>query len=246
GPNSSSQGLFLIENIPVEIDIQSSAALAGHSLILSAYKPAGQGMSQPELIGQSRIILTGLPGQLGLVIAVPEPVTRDLDFVVIDGVIVDRNNQEIMVARQEQFYRGRDSAQLEMIQPDRIAPPPTGQSPSATFQQLEGKVYLPKNAPSLMRGASMTVELIETETLPDGSRVENILGQSFVDIDQENSPFKFKMDYSLPLSSSGAPRYLRAVITDWAGRSVYETLAGEPYLANVDSYRLDLQPSPMP
>jgi len=118
-------------------------------------------MTAPELIGQSRISLTGMPNNLGMAVFVPEPVTRDLDFAVVNGVVLDPNGNEIMVARQEEFYRGRGSVELDIITPGagQTGTPST----PVELEKLKGKAYLPKNAPDLTRGASMTVELVEID-----------------------------------------------------------------------------------
>lgn len=242
-----SHGYSLVETIPVNVNIETLRDLGGYSLVLNAYKPVQPGMKQPELIGQTRILLTGMPKDFGMAIMVPDSVTRDLDFAVINGAVLDINNQEILVSRQEEFYRGRGSVNLEMIEPGS-----SGQSSSTStppnMVELKGKAYLPSNAPELTRGASMTVELVEIDRngLAGGGVSETIISQTFVDLDKEKSPFKFKLEYPDTTSSSGTEIILRAYVMDWAGRRLYEDFRGQSFRGKDDDYKIDLAPPYQP
>ena len=239
-----------IETIPVNVDMQSLRSMAGHSVIINVYKPVQPGMKRPQLIGQTRMLLTGLPENLGLVVAVPEPVTRDLDFVVVNGVVVDEYDQEVLSSRQDEFYKGRGDVRLDFINPSNMGQPLPGQNtantPAGKVETLKGKVSLPSNSPELVRGASMTVELVELDASGlAGGAGETIIGQTFVDLDQEKSPFKFKLDYVTP-AASNRTRVLRAQITDWAGRRIYETYRSENFRGDDDDYRLAAEPARQP
>ncbi len=243
-PRRAPHAQSLIETIPVNIDMQSLRSMQNHSIIINVYKPVQPGMTRPQLIGQSRMILTGMPDSLGLVVAVPETVTRDLDFVVVNAAVLDEQDQEVLISRQDEFYKGRGTVHLDLITPGNAAatPPQNG----AKVEQIEGKADLPRNAPDLMRGASMTVELVELDASGlAGGPGEVIMGQTFVDLDKEKAPFKFKLDYVAP-PANGRVRVIRAYITDWAGRRLYETLRGEPFRGEDDNYRIDLEPAPLP
>lgn len=240
----------LIDTIPVNVDIESLRALDGHSLVINAYAPAKAGMTQPLLIGQTRLLLNGLPHNLGLVIAVPEPITRDLDFAVINAVIIDDQNQEIMFSERDEFYRGKNAIQLRMSAPNaqgqNQTTPQGGQPPIGHVETLKGKVDLPSNAPSMMRGASLTVELVEIDQsgLAGAPPNETILGQTFIDIDQEKAPYKFTLDHMKSAPTAGKTLILRAYITDWAGRRIYQTVGGEPYRGEDNDYRVSLAATP--
>lgn len=242
-----SHGYSVVETIPVNVNIETLRDLGGYSLVLNAYRPVQPGMKQPELIGQTRILLTGMPKDFGMAIMVPDPVTRDLDFAVINGAVLDINNQEILVSRQEEFYRGRGSVNLEMIEPGS-----SGQSSSTStppnMVELKGKAYLPSNAPELTRGASMTVELVEIDRngLAGGGVSETIISQTFVDLDKEKSPFKFKLEYPDTTSTSGTEIILRAYVMDWAGRRLYEDFRGQSFRGKDDDYKIDLAPPYQP
>ncbi len=241
GGNQPSPAYGLIETIPVNVDIGTLRNLHGNSLIINAYKPVQPGMTQPQLIGQTRILLTGLPPQLGLAISVPEPVTKDLDYAVINAVILNEQDQEVMFSQKDEFYRGRGNVQLVMHAPGQSHVPT--QSPQGNnVETLKGKVTLPRNTPELTRGASLTVELVEQ----DGAGVTTILGQTFIDVDQEKPPFKFRLDYVSTTPTSGQRRFLRAHITDWAGRRMYESRADEPYRGEDDDYRVLAEPLNIP
>ena len=243
-----SHGYSVVETIPVNVDIETLRDLGGYSLVLNAYKPVQPGMKQPELIGQTRILLTGMPKDFGLAIMVPDSVTRDLDFAVINGAILDSNNQEILVSRQEEFYRGRGTVALEMIEPGSRGQSPQSSPTPAKMLKLEGKAYLPSSAPELSRGASMTVELVEVDRsgLAGGGVSETIISQTFVDLDKEKSPFKFKLEYPDTTSSSGKEIILRAFVMDWAGRRLYEDFRGQPFRGKDDNYKINLTPSYQP
>jgi len=236
----------VIETIPVNVDMQSLRSMAGHSVIINVYKPVQPGMTRPLLIGQTRMLLTGLPENLGLVVAVPEPVTRDLDFVVVNGVVIDEQDQEVLISRQDEFFRGRGDVRLDLVTPGNLTQNPAGTSSNAKVEQLKGKIYLPKNSPDLMRGASMTVDLVEVDasSVAGGGTTETIIGQTFVDLDQEKSPFKFKLDYVAP-PQTGKSRIIRVQITDWAGRRIYENYSPEPFRGD-DDYRITLDPVRQP
>lgn len=93
----------------------------------------------------------------------------------------------------------------------------------------------------------MTVELIEYDKArPAGPANEAIISQTFVDLDQEKSPFKFKMDYVLPQTRPGYDRALRVYITDWAGRLIYELGSYEPYRGPEDDYKMTVEPRYQP
>ena len=234
-----------VDTIPVEVDIDTLRSFIGYSLVLNAYKPVEPGMTQPELIGQSRILLTGMPNQIGMAIFVPEPITRDLDFAVINGAVLDPSGKEVLVSRQEEFYKGRGRVSLEMVPIGGQAAGQT-QSTPAKMEELKGKTYLPKDAPQLMRGASMTVELVEIDNsaLAGGNGYgERILSQTFVDLDKEKSPFKFKMEYPQVTNTAGKQVFLRAYVKDWAGRLMYEDVRGVPFRGEDDDYKINLEPA---
>ncbi len=243
-----SQGYHVVETIPVNVSINTLRDLRGYSLVINAYKPVQPGMSQPELMGQSRILLSGMPKDFGMAVMVPDAVTRDLDFAVINGAILDANNQEILITRQEEFYRGRGTVELDFIEPGAQGQTPPSNTPVKTLK-LEGKAYLPSDAPELTRGASMTVELVEldrTGLASGGSAPETIISQTFIDLDKEKSPFKFKMEYPDFTPTSGKEVVLRATITDWAGRRLYEDYRGVPFRGKEKDYKINLQRSYQP
>jgi len=235
-----------VEAIPVGVDIDTLQSFIGHTLVLNAYQPVEPGMTKPELIGQTRILLTGMPNQFGLSIFVPEPITRDLDFAVINGAVLDPTGKEVLVSRQDEFFKGRGSVELEMVPLGNTPANPQTPATPAKLEKLEGKAYLPKDAPQLMRGASLTVELVEIDTsgLAGGTGFsERIVSQTFVDLDKEKSPFKFKMDYPQWTQDPTKQVVLRAQLKDWAGRLMYEDFKGVPFRGKDDKYKINLEPA---
>ena len=235
-----------IETIPVDVDLASLRSFIGHSLVINAYKPVQPGMTQPELIGQSRILLTGMPNQLGMAIFVPEPVTRDLDFAVVNGAVLDPAGNEVLIARQDEFYKGRGTVKLDLIPVGNSQGSSQAPAVPAKLEELKGKAYLPKDAPQLMRGASMTIELVEVDNsgLAGGSGIsERIISQTFVDLDKEKSPFKFKMEYPADNIRPDRQIILRAQVKDWAGRLMYEDFRGVPFRGKDNDYKINLEPA---
>lgn len=241
----------IIDTIPVNIDIQNHNGLDGHSIVINAYKPVQPGMNAPVLIGQTRMLLTGLPSNLGLIVAVPEPVTRNLDFVVINGAVIDAANNEILISKHDQFYQGRKEVVLELV---RVTTPTStstsGQvstTPTSAPVQLNGKVLLPKDMPKLMRGASMIIELIEINAPGlSGGTNEKVITQNHIDLDQETAPFKFDLIYSEPILPANKSLVLRAAITDWAGRLVFETPSPVFFQGNTIDYQIMVEPAYQP
>lgn len=234
-----------VETIPVDVDMATLRSFVGHSLVINVFKPVEPGMTQPELIGQSRILLTGMPNQLGMAVFVPEPVTRDLDFAVVNGAVLDPAGNEVLITRQEEFYKGRGTVNLDLV-PIGNQGAPTAPAVPAKMEELKGKAYLPKDAPQLMRGASMTIELVEIDNsgLAGGTGFsERIITQTFVDLDKEKSPFKFKMEYPASHIQAGKTVILRAQLKDWAGRVMYEDFRGVPFRGKDDDYKINLEPA---
>jgi len=235
-----------VETIPVDLDLASLRSFIGHSLVLNAYKPVQPGMTQPELIGQTRILLTGMPNQLGMAIFVPEPVTRDLDFAVINGAVLDPAGNEVLISRQDEFYKGHGTVDLDLIPVGSNQGNPQAPAVPAKMEELKGKAYLPKDAPQLMRGASMVVELVEVDNsgLAGGSGIsQRVISQTFVDLDKEKSPFKFKLEYPVDNIRPDRQVVLRAQLKDWAGRLMYEDFQGVPFRGKDNDYKINLEPT---
>ena len=247
-PNYPPGGYNVVETIPVFVKTETLRDLSGHSLVINAYKPVQPGMTQPELIGQTRILLNGMPQDFALAVMVPEPVTRDLDFAVINGAVLDDKNQEVMVTRKEEFYRGRGTVELEFVDLNSLGQTPKSPPDTVKMLKLEGKAYLPNGAPDLMRGASMTVELIDLgqNGLPGGAASRTVISQTFVDLDKEKSPFKFKLEFPDNINPINGNIVLRAYIIDWAGRRLYQDDKGQSFRGKDDDYKISLEPVTLP
>ena len=238
-PGAPVPGFGQIDNIPVNIEIQSAASLDDHTLVVSAYAPADAANpnSKERLIGQTRMLMTGLGSPLQLVVAAPEPVTRDIPFARITAEIVDPNNQTVLVGRNDARYAGREPAFIELAGQGSGAP-----SPSSRVDTVSGDVVFADSQSHLFRGGTLVVELIEDGLAGGPNSAITILGQTRIDVDQKSAPFDFNLDAVMPSQSNGQPLALRAYIEDWAGRRVMETATPTAYAGPGRNYRLRLSP----
>ena len=114
--------------------------------------------------------------------------------------------------------------------------------------KLEGKAYLPNGVPDLMRGASMTVELIDLSQsgLAGGASSPTVISQTYVDLDKEKSPFKFKLEFPDNINPNNGNIVLHAYIIDWAGRRLYQDDKGQSFRGKDDDYKISLEPVTLP
>ena len=209
-----------IENIPVNVEIDPSAAFEGEWLVIGAYSPPkpNAALRQGELLGETRLLLRGLTPPLNVVIAAPTAVTMDLDYAVIRGHIEDRNGKTILVSQEDGRFNGTEPAKLMLApKPVRLGvelPPQT----IVKFEQTRGQVDIsgPKD---LFRGAVLTVQLTETGLV--GGNTNAIKGETRLQIDGQTAPFAFTLDYGVPENGFAMPLVISAFITDWAGRKTH-------------------------
>ena len=209
-----------IENIPVSVEIDPSAAFEGEWLVISAYAPPKSNNPQDkgELLGETRLLLRGLTPPLNVVIAAPAAVTMELDHAIIRGHIEDRNGTTILIAQQDGRFDGAEASKL------MLAPKPQSlgvEMPPQTivkFEQTRGQVDItgPKD---LFRGAVLTVQLTETGLV--GGNTNAIKSETRLQIDGQQPPFKFSLDYGVPENGYSMPQVISAYITDWAGRKTH-------------------------
>lgn len=227
-PQSPRAGEGLIENIPVGVQLPRGQSLDDHIIIVSAYAPPPPNVRQakPRLIGQTRLLLTGLSEQLELVVAVPEPVTRDLSAARISAEVRGPADQAVLIARQDDYYKGFGAARLELI--------PVGGSgnnqthtPIAGYESVRGTVGFDRQQGQVFRGGTVTVKLMEAG-VPAGN-VPQILAEIEIDIDQKSAPFKFILEYPVRPRHTQYPLELVAELKDWAGRITHTNLGPVPY-----------------
>ena len=228
-PQSPRAGQGLIENIPVGVQLPRGQSLDDHIIIVSAYAPPPPNVRQakPRLIGQTRLLLTGLGDQLELVVAVPEPVTRDLSAARISAEVRDPSDQPVLIARQDDYYKGFGAARLELVNVGGAANNPVN-APIAGYESVRGTVNLDRQQQGqVFRGGTVTVKLMEAG-VPAGN-ASQILAETEIDIDQKSAPFKSILEYPVRPRHTQYPLEIVAELKDWAGRITHRNLGSVPY-----------------
>lgn len=245
-PNTNS----LIDNIPVEVRFNAgTTGLAEQAtLILSAYAPPPPNVRRaaPLLIGETRLLLTGLNAPLHLVIAAPQTVTSTLDYARIEAKIIDNNGNSIFELRNSAEYRGREAAVLTL---NRIG----SQSSQPPFEPMidavHGTVSLNGVAPNF-RGSNLVVRLVEDGLA--GGQNHIVIGETRQSLDQKSGPFNFNLEPGLKPRTNGMPLAFEAWIEDWAGRKTHILTPPLPYNGTTHTYQIRLdtlaasQPAPQP
>ncbi len=210
-----------IDNIPVSITLAEGTAFDGEWLVVSAYAPPppNRPRSKGELLGETRLLLRGLSSPFNVIIAAPAAVTAELEFADIRGRIEDKNGNSVLVTDQPGQYSGVEAASLV------LSPQSSSRIGAALpvktivgIEQTQGRVDISK-PDALFRGAVLTVQLIESGLV--GGTQSAIKGESQINIDGQNPPFKFTLDYGVPQDGFDMPLTLSAFITDWAGRKTH-------------------------
>ena len=243
-PQDQHPAFGLIDNIPVDIYIHNAGGLDDHFLIVTAYAAPAPNVRQasPRMIGQTQLLLNGLGKELQIIVAAPEPVTRDIDYARIEARIVDANGNTLFREERSGEYRGRMPAKIDLIRPGgSVSNPQPGSRPGGV-ETVRGSVRLQNGSASNFRGATLVVELIDDGLAGGPNGGATILGQTRVDIDQKSAPYDFSLDAVMPQTQSGVPTALRAYIEDWAGRRTMETPSTIPYRGPGERYNLTLAP----
>lgn len=209
-----------IENIPVNVEIDPSAIYEGEWLVISANAPPKSNAPQDkgELLGETRLLLRGLAPPLNVVIAAPTAVTMELDYAIIRGHIEDRNGRTILVSQQDGRFDGAEPSKIMLApKPVRLGVQMSPQT-IVKFEQTRGQVDI-TGSKDLFRGAVLTVQLTETGLV--GGNTNAIKGETRLQIDGQQPPFKFTLDYGVPENGYAMPQVISAFITDWAGRKTH-------------------------
>ena len=228
-----------IENIPVSVEIDPSATYEGEWLVISAHAPPKSNNPQDkgELLGETRLLLRGLTPPFNVVIAAPTAVTMELDYANIRGHIEDKNGKTILMSQQDGRFDGAEASKLRLApKPQRLGvelPPET----IVKFEQTRGQVEL-TGSNDLFRGAVLTVQLTETGLV--GGNTNAIKGETRLQIDGQQPPFKFTLDYGVPENGYAMPQVISAFITDWAGRKTHVMATPLEFNGPNYDYRLKL------
>lgn len=245
GPNyppPQTQHAF-IENIPVDIELPTDRSWDDHMLIVTAYAapPPNVRLAKPQMLGQTRLLLTGLEPILQTVIPTPEPVARTLDAAQITAEVQTETGLIVLKNLQDEYYRGLGPVRLILGPTSNISSgtSSTGSAPVMSHESVNGQVNFDDGNTQLMRGSKLTVRLIEGGLAGGLGPSQSIISQRDFDIDQKSAPFDFTLDFPKPQTSR--PLELMAEITDWAGRKTHETRAPIPFQGNATAYQLTLR-----
>ncbi len=208
-----------IENIPVTIRYDTGDDFSGHMLILTAYRPNDPSGRQvkSQMLGQTRLLLTGLRQPLQVIIAVPKSVTKDLTFSRITAEVIDQNSNQVLITERDGLYRGTEPPTLTLMPVGTTIPAP--QQPNYIgLETIKGTVKISGRNPAL-RGGNLTIQLLEN-ALAGGTSV-TIAAENVFSVDNRNPPFEFTLDRGLTGQGADIPLAFKAWISDWAGRKTH-------------------------
>jgi len=227
-----------IENIPVLIRYDISPDYEDHMLVVSAYAPNDpNGTTQkPQMLGQTRLLLTGLEQPLKVTIPVPRNVTKDLTFSRITADVVDPNENQVLTTERDGVYRGNDAAELTLR--PVFEPTQSPSSPSYTdFETIKGEVSFHDRKVRL-NGSRLTIQLLEN-ALAGGNSV-TIAAEKIISLDGQSLPIVFALDRGIDPSAPDVPLAFKAWINDWAGRKTHVMRVPVPYNGPDIDYKLKL------
>jgi len=227
-----------IENIPVLIRYDATLDDATHMLIVTAYAPndPSGAKAKAQMLGQTRLLLTGLEQPLQIVVSVPRNVTKDLTFARITAEVVDVNENEVLTTEHDGIFRGTDPSELTLK--------PTDSSPSLSqrreytgFETISGEVSL-NDRKARLNGGTLTLQLLEN-ALAGGTSV-TIAAEKVIDINNATLPIPFTIDRGLTDQEATRSLAFKAWINDWAGRKTHVMRTPVPYNGPDIDYKLKL------
>jgi len=227
-----------IESIPILIRYDAPKDYASHILIVTAYVPNDPSgiTKKPQMLGQTRLLLTGLEQPIQVTIPVPRNVTKDLTFSRITAEVVDENENQVMTTERDGVFRGTEAPELTLR--------PTGTLPEAAprpnytgFETISGEVSL-NDPKSRLNGGALTLQLLEN-ALAGGTSV-TIAAEKVMSIDNNPLPIAFTIDRGLTGQNADVPLAFKAWINDWAGRKTHVMRMPVPYNGPDVDYKLKL------
>ena len=220
-------GMVYIENIPVTVTFDARPGMlpAEATLILTAVAPPkpNERRASPLIMGETRLLISGLSAPMQMVIAVPSDLAREVPYAQISGRIVDGRGVTTHEARNTDQYEGTDPAFLNLDSLSNTAAPIPAQPSQPVYDsgartQLSGRVRLNDNTP-LQRGSTLVIRVYDAALA--GGNGGDMLTEERVSLDQRSAPFDFNIN--TPLGSDGrldAPS-AEIFIEDWAGRKTH-------------------------
>lgn len=231
-----------VENVPVIIRYDApsdnSHNYSDHILVVSAYVPseADGGTTKPRMLGQTRLLMTGLEQPLQITIAAPRNVTQDLIFSRITAEVLDENKNQVLIAARDGIYRGKETPELTLIPSNTLPAVPT-QRDYVSFETITGEVLL-NDRKAQVNGGTLTLQLLEN-ALAGGTSL-TIAAEKNLSLEGAALPVAFTLDHGVTDPQTQIPLVLNAWITDWAGRKTHVMRRPVPYNGPDIDYKLKL------
>ena len=209
-----------------------------HVLIVSAYVPneAGGGTTTPKMLGQTRLLMTGLEPPLHITIPAPRSVTKDLTFSRITAEVLDENKNQVLIAARDGIYRGKDTPELTLI-PSNTLPVAPIQRDYVSFETITGEVSL-NDRKARLNGGTLTLQLLE-DALAGGTSL-TIAAEKTISLEGAALPIAFTLDHGVTDPETQIPLAFKAWITDWAGRKTHVMRRPVSYNGSDIDYKLKL------
>lgn len=226
-----------IESIPVSIRYDIATDYTDHMLIVTAYVPTDPSGAarKPQMLGQTRLLLTGLDQPLQVTIPVPRNVTENLAFSRITAEVLDENENQVLTAERDGVYRGTEAPELT-LRPTSTLPASIPRPAYTGFETISGQVSL-NDRKARLNGGTLTLQLLEN-ALAGGTSV-TIAAEKVINIDGTSLPVSFSIDRGLT-AEIDPPLAFKAWITDWAGRKTHIMRKPVPYNGPDVDYKLKL------
>jgi len=239
------QQATLIDNIPVQVrfDAGPQGLPSESMLVVTAYAPPPVNVRRaaPLMLGETRLLLSGLPSPVSIVVAAPAQITEGIDYARIEAKIIDHNGTIIFELQNSGEFRGYEPAKLFLTPYGQIAgpaaPTPYGQPEPAATETVRGTVSI-TDPSSVFRGANLVIRLMEDGLA--GGTTRNIVGETRTALDGKSAPFNFSLERVLSTNNSQTPLAFEVWIEDWAGRKTHVMPRPVPFNGAATNYRFAL------
>jgi len=227
-----------IESIPTLIRYDETTDFTNHMLIVTAYAPKDPSgaTKKAQMLGQTRLLLTGLEQPLQVTIPVPRNVTKDLTFSRIMAEVLDENQNPVLINERDGVFRGIEAPELTLM-PINTLPTSQPRPEFIGFETITGEVSL-NDKSARLNGGNLTVQLLEN-ALAGGTSV-TIASEKIIAIDGASLPIVFTLDRGLTSQDPQPPLAFKAWINDWASRKTHVMRTPVPYNGPDIEYKLKL------
>jgi len=227
-----------IESIPILIRYDEEIDFSNHMLIVTAYAPKDPSgaTNKAQMLGQTRLLLTGLEQPLQVTIPVPRNVTKDLTFSRITAEVIDTNQNRVLTTERDGVFRGLEAPELT-LRPVGTLPASSPRPDYVGYETIAGEVSL-NDRNARLNGGTLTIQLLEN-ALAGGTSV-TIAAEKVINIDRASLPILFTLDRGLTAQTTQPPLAFKAWINDWAGRKTHIMRTPVPYNGPDIDYKLKL------